>query len=205
MKKHLKVLAVTLYPYIYLIFIVVFYFLFLGDMAETAVNEDGYEQYLNSERIVEAFVTSVSVIFIASNAGALTAAIINTVSCAKGKYTALEAAKINMAVKGFQIPAYLFHFAMGFIGAAMSIWGIGFLMFAIVIDAFTIILSGINAIGCAVRFKRDGILDTTTAVLMAIGSFIYCVDVVLAVVYLKKAKKAAPVITVTEFKEEAVQ
>lgn len=107
--------------------------------------------------------------------------IFQTVNFSRSKESC-GAAKINMIVKLVQIPAYIGHFIMGCIGTVMSIWGIGFIFVAIIVDALTIIHTGILAVGCMINMKRTNVLTTKMAVLAAIGSFVYCVDVVIAIV-----------------------
>ncbi len=115
--------------------------------------------------------------------------IYNIVVTVKGKYTAYEAAKINLTVKAWQIPAYIFHFIMGAVGMVMSVWGIGFIMVAVIVDAVTIVLTGVNAIGCAVKLKKDGIIPMRTAIIYGIGSFIFCIDVFVALLYVGRSRK----------------
>lgn len=109
--------------------------------------------------------------------------------------TPTEAAKVNCFVKLGQIPAYIFHFMLGLAGSVASIWGIAFVLFAIIIDLATIIISGIHAIGVVRRLKKEGVLSLKTAILAGIGSFLYCIDIAVAIVLLvlcnRHKKKAA--------------
>lgn len=109
-------------------------------------------------------------------------AIYGAVSVAGKGYTANEAARMNLTIKGWQVPAYIFHFILGCVGMMLSVWGIGFILFAILIDVLTIALTGICAIGCMVKMKKSGTLSTPKAILAAIGSFLFCVDVIIAIV-----------------------
>ena len=99
--------------------------------------------------------------------------------------SAARSAKRNMIIKLIHIPAYLFHFILGLAGTLMSVWGIGIVMFAVVIDAVTIILSGIQAAGCAARNGTGKALS----VICGIGSFIYCADIIIAVYMYINAKR----------------
>ena len=98
------------------------------------------------------------------------------------RYTPAEAAKMNLAVKLWQIPAYLFHFLLGAMGLVMSVWGIGFIGLAVTVDLVTIFLSGLFAIGSVRRMKKEGVLSSGTAFWAGFGSFLYCVDVIVAIV-----------------------
>ena len=55
---------------------------------------------------------------------------------------------MNLIIKIAQIPAYTINFILGLIGLFMSIRGIGIIGLVIVVDFFSIGLSGINNIGC---------------------------------------------------------
>ena len=112
------------------------------------------------------------------------------VSVIRKKIPAHDAAKANLLIKGLQIPAYLFHFLMGIAGVAIGpIFGIPLILMAVVIDWLTIMLSGISSIGCHVQMKREGLISTGKAFWMLIGSFVYCVDIFIAIKYVKISKK----------------
>ncbi len=115
-------------------------------------------------------------------------AISNTVACVNGKYTVLQGAKLNLIAKSLQIPIYLFHFAMGAFSFILSVWGAGFLLVAIVVDLLAIITTGINVIGCAVRMYDNRILSKKVAIALGICSFIYCIDLPIAIIYVVMAK-----------------
>lgn len=171
MKKYFKMLPVILYPYAYLIYFLIYFFI-----------SDALPESIRSG-IVE-------VVTIAFHVVAFADAIYGAVNMARNKCTAQEAARMNLTIKAWQIPAYIFHFILGLLGLMMSVWGIGFIMFAIYIDVVTIALTGINAIGCMVKMRKKGALSTLMAVFAAIGSFIFCADVVIAIVLCFKSRKA---------------
>ncbi len=129
------------------------------------------------------------VIFYVYNACVVIIVIYNIIRTAGNKYTAYEVAKMNLTIKAWQIPAYVLHFLMFICGLLMGIWGIAVWMVALIVDVLTIGLSGANAIGCAIRMKRAGVINSVCAVLMAICSFIFCVDIIIAVVYVILGKK----------------
>lgn len=172
--KYLKMIPVILYPYIYVVILAVF-LMFMNILPED------YN---------DAALLGLLIIAIIYNLYSFIVVIVNAVQTAKGKLTARQAARMNLIIKGIQIPAYIMHFILGFIGLAMSVWGIGIVFWAILIDLLTILLTGISSIGCSIRMRREGILSTAAAILMGIGSFIYCADVVIAIVYVVKTKKA---------------
>lgn len=110
-------------------------------------------------------------------------------------HSPLAAAGMNLAVKGLQVPAYILNFLLGTVlGALLSVWGLVPIVFFVVVDVITITLSGIYSIGCIRRLEKEGILSLGKAILAGIGSFIFVVDVIVAIVltilcYSKRPKK----------------
>ena len=172
-QKYLKMIPVIIYPYIYVVILAVF-LMFMNVLPS------------DSNDVTMLVLLIVAVIY---NLYSFVIVIVNAVQGARGKMTARQAARMNLIIKGIQIPAYIMHFILGFIGLAMSVWGIGIVLWALLIDLLTILLTGISSIGCSIRMRKEGILSTAAAILMGIGCFIYCVDVVIAIVYVVKARK----------------
>ena len=109
---------------------------------------------------------------------------------AKGKYKAVSLARMNMIIKLVHIPAYLLHFAIGIMGLLLGIFGFGFIFWAILIDLLTIGLSGMNGISACISARKEGLLSKGMTVLFAITNFIYCVDVLCAILIYDKLKKS---------------
>jgi len=164
--KYLKMIPVIIYPYIYVLILAIF-LLFAGILPE-----DYTDVALIGLLIVAVIYNLYSFIIVIVNA--------------------VQAARMNLIIKCVQIPAYIMHFILGFIGLAMSVWGIGFLLWAVLIDLLTILLTGISSIGCSVRMRKEGLVSLPGAIFMGVGCFIYCVDVVIAIVYVVKARKKSP-------------
>lgn len=171
--KYLKMIPVILYPYIY-VFILAGFLMFMSSLPED------YN---------DAAMLGLLIVAVIYNLYSLVIVIVNAVQGARGKMTARQAARMNLIIKGIQIPAYIMHFILGFIGLALSVWGIGFILWAILIDLLTILLTGISSIGCSIRMRKEGLLSTAAAILMGIGCFVYCVDVVIAIAYVVIARK----------------
>lgn len=171
--KYLKMIPVILYPYMYMVILGVY-----------GVFTDALPDDYSNIALLGLFV--VAVVY---NVYSFVIVIVNAVQGARGKMTAREAARMNLIIKGVQIPAYILHFIMGLIGLALSVWGIGIILWALLIDLLTILLTGISSIGCSIRMRKEGLLSTAAAILMGIGSFIYCADLVIAIVYVVKARK----------------
>ena len=98
-------------------------------------------------------------------------------------------AKQNLTIKCVQIPAYVLNFAIAMIGVMMSVFGLPMIAWAIAIDFLSILLTGVSAIGCGRTLYKEGKIDRTSAIWTTIGSFIYCADVVIAIVWYCKGKK----------------
>ena len=113
MRKYIKMLPVMLYPYAYI-------FILMGFIAYM-------NTHLGQE---EAGIQGLYVIVVVYNVYSLVIVVINAVLTARNS-NALQSATMNLVIKGIQIPAYLFHFGMGMFGSVLSIWGIGFVMWAI--------------------------------------------------------------------------
>ncbi len=178
MKKYLKTLPLILYPYAYLIFLICVYSI------QTFVKEG---QTIDADIIIKLGIVAI----VLYNLWVLILSLWSAIGGMK-RYTPTEAAKMNLAVKGWQIPAYIFHFLLGAFGALANVWGIGFVVFSIIIDLVTIFLSGLFAVGCVRRLKKEGVLSSETAFLAGFGSFIYCVDVVAAIALVRLCKKKFP-------------
>lgn len=175
MKKYLIRLPLILYPYAYLIWLA-FYF------ASAIIAGE----HVDSEVILDVY----GMIFIIFQIIVLADVIYGAIEMARNGITAKQAARLNLVVKCVHIPAYIFHFFMGLLGICMSVWGIGFILVAFVVDAVTILLSGMHAIGSVVKLYREGVLPTkASAVKYGIGSFIYVLDVVIAFVLVYKERK----------------
>ena len=174
MKKYFLMIPLMLFPYAYLIWMIYMYFS-SGVMDKIF----GYQTAAYIWLCIAALYL-IYIIFIV---------FYNTIVSARGTYSAYQAAQINLLVKGVQVPAYIFHLVLGMMGSVMSVWGIGIIMVAVVVDLITILLTGISSIGCSIRMKKEKVLNTPVSILMGIGCFIYCADVVIAIVYFTMAKK----------------
>lgn len=174
MKKYLLMVPLMIFPYAYLLF-----FIYMTYTSDAVYRLWGYTSTSDIWFGI-ALVYLIYVIFIV---------FYNTIISGRGKYTAYESAKVNLFVKGIQIPAYIFHFVLGSMGICMGIWGLGFIIVSVIVDLGTILLTGISSIGCTIRMKKEKVLHTPAAIFMGIGCFLYVVDVVIAVVYFFMARK----------------
>ena len=98
-------------------------------------------------------------------------------------------AKQNLQIKGLQIPAYAVNFALAMLGVTMSVFGIGLILWTAALDAVTIVLTGISALGCGRKLLREGKITRGEAVWTTIGSFVYLADVGIAVLWRHREKR----------------
>lgn len=177
LKRYCKLIPLIIYPYVYLIVLLIYILVALfvpSDHEQTATDMSMKMIYYGA---------------IVYNIYVLCFSIYHSVSIIRKKIPAYEAAKMNLVIKSLHIPSYCFHFFMGFIGAAMSIWGIGFLLVAFVVTVLSILLTGISSIGCGIRMKQEGILTWKYIIWMLIGSFICFADIGIAIAYVSVSRK----------------
>ena len=105
------------------------------------------------------------------------------VTNAKGHVPPEKLARLNMIIKLVHIPAYIIHFVLGMLGTLASIWGIGFVLWAIIIDLITIALSGTHMLSCVIGIIKQKGANTAISVVAAVLSYIYCIDVLVAILY----------------------
>lgn len=103
------------------------------------------------------------------------------------KLDVVEAAKINMIVKIIPIPAYLFIFVIGFL-CLITIFTVGISFILLILDGVSIIFSGLIGVFVVRRCYADGILTRTEMVIHGILQFIFCLDIVSAIIVYRKVK-----------------
>lgn len=115
------------------------------------------------------------------------------IAAIKGYLNPKSMASASVIVKSVQIPAYIVHFIFGTFGLLASIWGIGFISFAIVIDLITISFTGAFTTANSIGLCKCNIVTKPIAVVASVLSFIYCVDIpdviALSILAKKKMKK----------------
>ena len=170
MKKYLLMLPIMLYPYLYII--IAFCSGYLMDYIPDAIAKRIYIfdpfNAICYAVIVHGFVLMSLIFFL--------------VWTIKGTYTASRLAKITMITKLVQIPAFIMHFVLGSLGLLASVWGIGVILWAIIIDLLTVSQTGLLGIFTCIRAAKEKSLSKKEAVVFAICNCIYVVDVVIAVI-----------------------
>lgn len=99
-----------------------------------------------------------------------------------------DTALISMTVKLLQIPAYGLFFLAGLSGIVL----IQFLAVTLIVwllDLMTITLSGMLGLAAVLRCKKEGLLTSKQAVVYSILQFVFCADVIAAVLLWRKASR----------------
>ena len=120
---------------------------------------------------------------------ALVACILNMVFALKDKASAEKMALIGMLVKLIHIPAYILFFMIG-AGGIMMIQFLAISIFIFLFDCITIAFSGALELAAVLRARSEGKLKNGEALVCAVCSFVFCVDLIAAIgVYLCVRKR----------------
>ena len=166
MKKRWALASIALWPYACAAFSGVYFFSAAPDEAI-------------GPRAALILMTALTLCAFFAAAGALIAAV-------RGRCAARELVRESLTIKLVQIPAYLFHFALGLAGLVMSIWGLGLILWAFFVDVITIALSGTVGLSAAQRCRREGLLSGRSAIVYALLSFVFCADVAAAIALFRR-------------------
>ena len=71
----------------------------------------------------------------------------------------------------------------------ITIFTIPFSFLLGVFDCLGVLLTGLLAIAGVVRAYKEGRIKKSTAIWCCIGSFVFCIDVIIAIVLYRKVKK----------------
>ncbi len=99
----------------------------------------------------------------------------------KRKVPAKAILRSNLMIKCAQIPAYLLVFFLGLM-LMVTIFTWPFAIVLILVDCFTVLLSGIVAVAGLLRAVSDKQISKGWAVVLSFASFLFCVDVVAAII-----------------------
>ena len=175
MKNTKRTLPILLFPYVYLTCLA-------GLIIAVLINPEPSKAF--AMVFMAVFASGV-----ACTIWAFVSSILILTSAIKGKTDAAELSKLNMTIKLVHIPAYVINFVLGVLGLMMSVWGIPLFLWAIFIDVVTVTISGIVGVAANVRGKNESLLTTAQTVWFSILGFVYCVDVVIAIVLNSIVKK----------------
>ena len=103
----------------------------------------------------------------------------------KNHHDAKVQLKQYMIIKCAQIPAYVLIFFFG-VMSFITIFTMPFSFVLWVCDCQGVFLTGLLAVACIVRTYQEGMIKKSTAILCGIGSFIFCVDVIIAIMLYRR-------------------
>ncbi len=107
-------------------------------------------------------------------------------SARHGKWNSQELCRTNMIVKLVQIPAYLFIFVVGLL-CALMIFTIGISFVFVLLDIFTIGMTGLFACSAFYVLKKEQKISGKMQLFYSLASFLFCADIVIAVIGYKRA------------------
>ena len=104
------------------------------------------------------------------------------------KWDSREALRINMLIKLIQVPAYLIIFIIG-LACLLTIFTLGFSIILFILDIMTIFLTGLIGVAGIKRAHVENKLSTKAATKYGISQFIFCADVISAILVYRKVKE----------------
>lgn len=119
----------------------------------------------------------------------LVSAIILNVNVLKGNFTVQDIVNVNLAVRLIYIPLYAIIFVLGCVSILMGPFGIGVIIALFLVDSVILIITSLSLISCNIALARNQVFSKGICILFGIGNFIFCVDVILAIVYKVKLTK----------------
>lgn len=119
----------------------------------------------------------------------LISAIILNVNVLKGKFTVQDIVNINLIVRLIYIPLYAIIFVLGCASILMGPFGIGVIIALFLMDSVILIITSLSLISCNIALARNQVFSNGVCILFGIGNFIFCIDVILAIVYKVKLAK----------------
>ena len=124
---------------------------------------------------------------------ALASCIMNLVFALKERVDAEKLALIAMLVKIVHIPAYVLFFVIG-AGGIMLVQFLAITILLFLFDCITIGFSGTLSLVGILRARSEGRLNNSEALIGAVCSFVFCIDVVAAIViYLCVRKRSVDI------------
>lgn len=165
--KYLRLLPLILYPYAYIIYINV-----------------GTTLLLLESAFLEYIISHTSSFFvIIYQLLTICAILYSTVKITKDNHTVYDATKTNLVMKCGHIPSYILHFYLVYHGYCLGgAFGTALSVLAMIMNTITILISGIYACGCMVKLRKEKVFSTPKAILASMASFVYGIDIVLAIV-----------------------
>jgi hypothetical protein len=105
-----------------------------------------------------------------------------------GRYTVLDAAKINLAVRLVLVPIYIAVFVICLLFSVTGPFAIGVWVFAFLVDTCILVTTNFMSIPCCRAMRRSDVFRRWASVVLFLCQFIFCVDVIIAIIYCVKTK-----------------
>lgn len=103
------------------------------------------------------------------------------------KWDALSQAKLFMMIKLLQIPSYVLIFALGVV-LSITIFTFPFSIALMLLDSLTLFLTGLGVASAVINAIRQNIFKSKEIIWVMIAQFIFCLDVVAAIIFYRKLK-----------------
>ncbi|MCQ2484477.1 MAG: hypothetical protein MJ168_03975 [Clostridia bacterium] len=175
MKKYLKIFPLVLHPYLNYIWVAAWLLLMNTDISSDITATAMLVLFFGSLTIFYIYITAIGIASI--------------IKAAKGKQSACDSAKMNLLIKGCQIPAYIINFVVGILSPLAGHFGIIAGVFIVVADIIAISMSGLFSVSCAVAFRKEKLQSKALSLITGILSFVFCIDVAVAIYYFVKTSK----------------
>lgn len=107
------------------------------------------------------------------------------------KWDCRKMALWNMVIKLMQIPAYLGIFLLGIVSFSL-IFTIGVAGVLFLFDCASIFLTGMIGVGAVIRCCKSGVCRKTFSVLHGILQFVFCLDLISAILVFARSKLHRP-------------
>lgn len=169
MKKYIQLLPTALYPYL----IVALLWLLLGS-SKSEVRDYIWDKWFGNNAFV-----ALGWILLVFFVGLLMGIVTLCVAVAR-KWSARELLKVNLILKCLQIPAYVCIFLCG-LAFAITIITIGVTLILVVLDCMGVVMTGLIGVAAMKQAKEEGIITKSEAVQNSLLSFLFCVDVYVAI------------------------
>lgn len=171
MKKYVPSILTALFPYSVLFAL---YCMFSGFLMHSGFQNNGFLLLL-----------AVILFWVVSLGGAVATCVMSLTQ----KWDSYELARANMILKLIPVPAYILIFLIG-CAFLITIFTFAISIILMLLDGMAIALSGLVGVAAVKRNHSDGILSTGEMVAHGILQFVFCADVVSAIVVFCKAKRA---------------
>ena len=171
MKKYIPSILAAIFPYSVLFAL---YCMFSGFLMHSVFQSNGFLLLL-----------AVLLFWVVS----LGCAVATCVMSLARKWDSYELARANMILKLIPVPAYILIFLIG-CAFLITIFTFAISVILMLLDGMAIVLSGLIGVAAVKRNHSDKILSTKEMVVHGILQFVFCADVVSAIVVFYKARRA---------------